>query len=147
MANALFPTVSIPSLSLPKEDNDIRYKRSMAWDLKAGDFVRDGSGKVLEDSGRDAYMVWCIKTSTTERYAKLAYPNSIGGEIEAAKKERSNEAVELALERTIREAIMVNPRTEYVRDFEFTWSGGDGLHVTFRVKGRGIEEFPVSIDV
>ena len=146
MANTLFPTVSIPSLSLPKRYNDIRYKRSMAWDLKAGDFVRDGAGKIQEDNGREAYMVWCIKTSTTERFTKLAYPDTIGGEIEAAKKASSDEAVELALERTIREAIMVNPRTEYVRDFEFTWIDGDHLRVSFVVKGKNIQEFPLSIE-
>ncbi len=145
MANTLFPTVSIPSLSKPVQDNDIRYKRSMAWDLKSGDFVRDGSGRILEDTGRDAYIVWCVKVSTTERYSRSGYPNSIGSEIEAARKEKSNEAVELALERTIREALMVNPRTEYVRDFLFTWSNGDNLNVSFTVKGKNLEEFQITI--
>ena len=142
MAKQLFPVVSIPSLSRPKQDNDIRYKRAPAWDLRAGDFVRDGAGKILTDTGRDAYMTWCIKTSQTERFAKLAYPNSIGVEMEAAKREISREATELALERTIREAVMVNPRTEYVRDFAFLWDGDD-VHVSFRVKGKNIEEFQI----
>ena len=142
MAKQLFPVVSIPSLSRPKQDNDVRYKRAPAWDLMAGDFVRDGAGKILTDTGRDAYRVWCVKASQTERFAKLAYPSSIGAELEAAKQEQSQEAVELALERTIREAIMVNPRTEYVRDFSFLWEG-DHVHASFTVKGKGIEEFQV----
>ena len=142
MAKQLFPVVSIPSLSKPKQDNDVRYKRAPAWDLKAGDFVRDGAGKIVTDTGRDAYRVWCVKTSQTERFAKLAYPSSIGAELEAAKQEQSQEAVELALERTIREAIMVNPRTEYVRDFSFLWEG-DHVHASFTVKGKNIEEFQV----
>lgn len=144
MAETLFPVVEIPSLSKPKQDNDIRYKRSAAWDLTKGDFVRDGAGKILTDTGRDAYAVWCIKVSTTERYAHLAYPASIGAELEAAKAEASRDATELLLERTIREAIMVNPRTEYVRDFDFTWNG-DHLQVVFTVKGKDIEEFQIEI--
>ena len=142
MAKTLFPTVAIPSLSKPKQDNDVRYKRAPAWDPQAGDFVRDGAGKILTDTGRDAYVIWCIKTSQTERFAKLAYPSVIGAELEAAKQEKSQEAVELALERTIREALMVNPRTEYVRDFDFRWNG-DHVHVTFTVKGKNIEGFQI----
>ena len=142
MAKQLFPVVSIPSLSRPKQDNDIRYKRGPAWDIEAGDFVRDGAGKILTATGRDAYMTWCVKTSQTERFAKLAYPASIGAELEAAKQEKSRAATELALERTIREAVMVNPRTEYVRDFVFRWEG-DHVHVTFTVKGKNIEEFQI----
>ena len=144
MAETLFPVVEIPSLSKPKRDNDIRYKRSAAWDLEKGDFIRDGAGKVEESSGRDAYMVWCIKVSTTERYAHLAYPNSIGAELESAKAEPSSDAVELMLERTIREAIMINPRTEYVRDFVFEWNG-DHLKVEFTVKGKDLEEFQIEL--
>lgn len=144
MADALFPTVSIPSLSKPKQDNDIRYKRSAAWDFEKGDFVRDGAGKIETAPGRDAYMVWCGKTSTTERYAKLAYPNTIGSELEAAKKEETRSAVELALERTITEALSVNPRTEYVRDFAFEWDG-DNVKARFHVKGRNIEEFQIEV--
>lgn len=88
--------------------------------------------------------IWCIKTSTTERFAKLAYPGSIGAELEAARKEKTREATELALERTLTEAIAVNPRTEYVRDFEFEWDGDD-VHVRFRVKGKNIEEFQIEL--
>lgn len=144
MANTLFPTVSIPSLEKPKETADLRYKKSLAWDLERGDFIRDGAGKIETHSGRDAYMVWCIKTSTTERYTKLAYPNSIGSELEDAKREQSDAAVELALERTLTEALMVNPRTEYVRDFVFVWNG-EHLQVTFTVKGRDLEEFQIEL--
>lgn len=36
-------------------------------------------------------------------------------------------------------AIMVNPRAENVRDFQFTWEG-DQMHVTFKVKGSNWDE-------
>lgn len=144
MANQLFPTAAIPSLSKPVRDTDIRYKRSAAWDFQKGDFIRDGTGKIVQAAGRDNYATWCVKVSTTERFAHLAYPNSIGAELEAAKQEQSREAAELSLERTITEAITVNPRTEYVRDFEFEWDGSD-VKVKFTVKGRNLEEFQLEI--
>ena len=42
-------------------------------------------------------------------------------------------AVESAIERTISEALLVNPRTEYVRQFEFVWNG-DAVSVSFVLK-------------
>ena len=144
MADTLFPVVSIPSLTTPVENTDIRYRKSAAWDLKKGDFVRDPKGVIQTDTGRDAYVVWCIKTSTTERYTCEAYPDEIGTELEEAKQQKTHAATELMIERTIREALMVNPRTEYVRGFTFIWNG-DAVSVTFTVKGKDLEEFTVSI--
>lgn len=140
----LFPVVDIPLLTIPQPDSDIRYKKSAMWDLKKEDFVRDPNGKILTDTGRNAYMVWCIKVSTTERYTCEAYPDEIGAELEEAKRQGTHEATESMLERTIRETIMVNPRTEYVRDFSFRWDG-DNLHVKFKVKGKNLQEFTVEI--
>ena len=39
---------------------------------------------------------------------------------------------------------MVNPRTEYGREFEFVWNG-DAVSVSLVVKGVDIDEFKVSI--
>ncbi len=44
------------------------------------------------------------------------------------------ETVESMVQRTITEALMVNPRTEDVLDFEFSWEG-DSMHCKFKVKG------------
>lgn len=49
------------------------------------------------------------------------------------------ETVESMAERTIIDALMVNPRTEYVGDFDFTWDA-DQMHCTFQVKGIGWDE-------
>lgn len=144
MAETLYPVFDIPALTIPEPDSDIRYRKSAAWDLKKGDFVRDPTGKVQESTGRDNYMVWCIKTSLTERYTCEAYPDNLGAELEEAKRQKTEAATELMLERTIRESIMTNPRTEYVRGFLFDWQG-DQLNVTFTVKGQDLEEFTVTI--
>ena len=47
--------------------------------------------------------------------------------------------VESMVQRTITDALMVNPRTEDVRDFSFTWNG-DSMHCSFKVKGIDWDE-------
>src|SRR5699024_2503429 len=94
--------------------------------------------------GVEGYKVWCCKMALTERYDCAAYPDEIGTELAEALAEDSEKAVESAIERTITEALMVNPRTEYVRNFEFVWSG-EAISVSFTVKGVDTDEFKVSI--
>ena len=55
-------------------------------------------------------------------------------------------AVESAVERTINEALMVNPKTEYVRDYVFSWRN-ETLGCTFNVKGQDWEEQVVSVEI
>ena len=142
MSEVLFPVIDPPE---PLEDAglyDSRYHPSVLWDNEKGDFVRDGANRLIQCDGMEAFRTWCMKIATTERYTCLAYDSSIGTEIEAAMREPTHAAVESALERTITEALMVNPRTEYVRDFEFE-AAGDQLWATFTVKGIDWDEFEV----
>ena len=55
-------------------------------------------------------------------------------QIEAALGEDNKKMVESMVERTITEALKINPRTEWINNFEFTWDA-DELHGTFLVKG------------
>ena len=64
--------------------------------------------------------------------------------MQEAMEDDESDAVESMVERTITDALMVNPRTEYVQDFEFEWNA-DEMHTSFKVKGIGMEEFTVSI--
>lgn len=144
--HALFPTIEVPEFIKESEQYDEKYKYSVGWDMRAGDFIRNGANQMIKSDGREAYQVWCYKAVKTERFSCLAYPDSIGSEMEPAMKEKSNEAVESAVERTITETLLVNPRTEYVRGFVFTWQG-DTLGCSFTVKGRNWEEFELNVDV
>ena len=145
MAESLFPTTEVPELLEEADQFDETYKPSVAWDFEKGDFVRNSAHQMVQCAGKEAYKVWCIKMVCTERYSCLAYPDELGVEMEEALKEDTNSAVESAVERTISEALLVNPRTEYVRDFEFTWNG-DELHCSFQVKGIEWEdEIPLSV--
>ncbi len=139
----LFPTYDLPEFLDDKSQYDTRYKRSCAWDPNKGDFVQDGAHKIIGASGKEAYMTWCYKTVMTERFKCLAYPDEIGVEMDEAVKEPDEKAVESAIERTITEALKVNPRTEYVRDFQFYWDS-DTIHVSFVVKGVDSEEFKIT---
>lgn len=75
----------------------------------------------------EAYKIWCVKAVSTERYSCLGYDDDIGAEMEDAMKEEDDTAVELAIERTIEEALMVNPRTESVEDFWYLFWYLSGL--------------------
>ena len=57
-----------------------------------------------------------------------------GTELEEALAADNQKVVESMVERTLTEALKVNPRTEYVTDFSFTWNA-DEMHCTFLVKG------------
>lgn len=144
MAQSLFPVFEVPEIINEEAQYDREYRRSMKWDAEAGDFVLDGANRVVECDGMEAYMIWCFKTVQTERYRCLAYPSYIGTELESAIDD-DREVVQSMVERTITDALLVNPRTEYVRDFAFEWDA-DELHVTFTVKGVSMEdEFEISL--
>lgn len=141
----LFPVVDVPEEEAEEEEFDEEYRPSALWDFETGDFVSDGAGRIVEADGQTAYLQWCVKVVQTERYACLAYDEDIGTEIENMEKD-DRLAVESDLERTITEALMVNPRTEYVRDFEFS-GDADSLQCTFTVKGVGFEERTLTIGI
>ena len=141
----LFPITDVPEVEVQETEYDIDYKRSVAWDIEKGDFIIDGANKIVQCEGQEAFRIWCYKMAMTERYSCFAYGDEIGTEMEKATEEEEQEAVELEIERAITEAITVNPRTEYVRDFSFIWNA-DEVICTFKVKGiEQDEEFEVTI--
>ncbi len=144
MAGTLFAAAGVPEMVPENARYDTRYKRSAKWDAVSGDFVRDGANRIAECDGREAFAIWCFKTAQTERYRCAACPDSIGTEMERAMASDDAKTVESMVQRTVTDALMVNPRTEYVRDFVFSWEG-DQMHCTFSVKGIGQEEFTVTL--
>ena len=143
---SIFPKISVPSFAPPGATAEKRiYKPAPFFDYSRGDFVKDGANRLTLATGREAYIQWCLKQCVTERYTRLAYSSKIGVEIQSTiKKETDIEAVESIIEQTITDALLVNPATEYVRDFSFAWDGSDSLGVTFQVKGK---EWPEDISL
>lgn len=128
----LFPTFDAPVAKSQTSGNLPQYPRSLRFDLAAGDFILDGTGRLLEVDGYGAWVQWCEKAVCTERLVHLIYSPIFGAEIEKSKKQPTRLTVQSALEREITEALLVDPRTESVRDFVFVWSG-DNLRVSFTV--------------
>ena len=81
MADQLFPVFDLPEIPDDPEYEE-RYRSSVAFDFDKGDFVRDGSNKMVRADGREAFMQWCWKVVQTEREAFLAYSDEIGTEFE-----------------------------------------------------------------
>lgn len=146
MGNSLYPTFDLPTIADPGTTSDQKkYKPSIKFDYDLGDFVRDGANRLVVCDGKEAWLQWCMKVVVTERNTKRAYSDQIGTEMADALKQSDIAAVESAIERTYTEALMVNPLTEYVRNFTFEWSGSDSLTVSFIVKGQQWEEQNLSV--
>lgn len=144
MAESLFPVFPVPEVKILTAAEERRYRRSVSFDFERGDFLRDGSGNMIEADGREAYRQWCLKTVMTERCACLSYSTDIGTECIHAFSLADRAAVESAIERTVHEALMVNPKTEYVRGYQFDWQG-DSLFCSFVIKGQDWEEQTVHV--
>lgn len=127
----LYPTFDMPELVEQQQPEPApKYGKSWLFDFEKGDFVMDGTGRIVEADGHTAWSQWCVHAVLTERFAYVIYSTDFGTEIEQALKQPSRKAVEAELERVITEALLVDPRTERVTDFAFVWDG-DIVTVSF----------------
>lgn len=143
MEDGLFPVFDDPEAE-EEEEYDTDYKRSVRWNPKTGDFFRDSSNRLIQCDGQEAYMIWCYKMVQTEREGCLAYLEEVSGsdlgvEMESVAQESDHKTVESMIERTITEALELNPRTESVGNFSFSWDG-DNVHGQFEVLGIGMDD-------
>ncbi len=131
----LYPTFETPELAEAQGEGEPAptYGRSFVFDFEKGDFVLDGAGRVAEADGHVAWAQWCVKAVITERFGYLVYGPAYGCEVAGARRTQNRRAAEAELERAITEALLSDPRTEAVRDFEFEWEG-DSVHVSFAVE-------------
>ena len=102
MSKSLFPVIETPEIQAVQQ-YDRTYRESYQWDYQTGDFMRDGAKRIPKCDGAEAYKTWCMKAVMTERKTCLAYPDTVGAEINAAFQKPSRKAQESAIERTIRE--------------------------------------------
>ena len=130
---SLYPAFEMPEM-MEQQQTQLapEYPRSYLFDFDKGDFVRDGTGRIVVCDGHTAWVQWCIKAVMTERFSRLAYSGNYGVEIDEALKQPTRAAVETEVERTITEALLADPRTYAVRDFSFEWRGNE-LYVSFTV--------------
>lgn len=139
MAETLFPVFDVPEIKISNPAAEKKYLPSVYFDYDTGDFRSDAAHRMVVSSGREAYCQWCLAAVHTERGSCLAYGQNFGVEMQAALKQPTDALIESEVERTIREALEVNPRTEYVQGFIFA-RDSDRLSVSFTVKGYEWDE-------
>lgn len=147
MGNELFMEYDLDEEETDEEDEeefDTEYKRTMKWNPEIGDFVRDSSNRIVECDGYEGYAIWCYKMVQTVRDAHAAYieeitGNDLGVDMDGIEQEDDRETVESMLQRGYTDALMVNPRTESVSNFEFIWEG-DEVNCTFQVSAVDWDE-------
>ena len=146
MSEQLFPVFDVPDLVTEDETMESRNRTSVLWDIEKGDFARDGASKLIKCNEREAFQSWCYKMIFTEKFTHLAYNQEIGVEMENAMSQISRITVETYIQRTIVEALLVNPLTESVEDFYFEWDS-DCVFCEFTVKGIDLEEFDIQVNI
>ena len=133
---ALFPTFDVPQIvpNTPQRDTDA--PSGLFFDEEKGDFLLDGSGRMIIATPKESWEQWCMKAVGTERYALLAYSNQFGVEMEAAFSQPTREAQESSIQRTITECLFADPRgrTKIVNNFNFAW-GTNFVRVDYDVTG------------
>ena len=141
MPNELYPVFDIPTISPEIIANTEVYKPTPYFDFERGDFVRDGTNRVVMVDGREAYREWVLKTLNTPYGACAAYP-LIGLNSEGATAETNHKAVQATYERAITECLLKHPMTQRVRDFTFVLKGSE-LEIMFTVQGKNLPSLPV----
>lgn len=113
------------------EESVIGYKPAPYFDSQLGDFILDGSGKIIDADGVTAYTHWCEAIISTDRYNHEGYTTDIGIDYNAVFNAKNHEEAETILESEISEALAADPcgRTLYVQNVQFEWVAPDEVHV------------------
>ena len=132
-----------------QDEEAIGYKKSIYFDENLGDFKRDGTKKLVEADGVDAWIQWCMKVLKTKRYVCQAYSDDIGIDIESVFQAESRKEAESILENEITEALEADPyqRTDMVKSVTFQWKNADSLEVTCNVLGIDSNEIELNTTI
>ena len=123
----------------------VGYRPGVAFDLKTGDFVRDGRNQLMESTGVDSWKQWVLNCIQTERYKHLAYNSDYGVEWDKVFGSASHEEAESILTRQISEAIMADPygRAAYIDEIDFEWTNADSIVISATIVG--IDDITIDI--
>lgn len=115
MAESIFPfiTQSVPAATAVAE---LPVPKEYAWDFES-DCLRLIDGKVKTVSEAEAIKIWAMKALRTPRYRYLAYSWDYGHELEdLIGRGLSKEITESETVSLVREALLVNPYIQDIRD-------------------------------
>lgn len=113
------------------------YKKSIYFDFEKGDFLRTGTYRLVESSGIDTWLQWCIKCLHTQRYAHLAYSTDYGIDYESIFTCSTREEAETELHREITEALHADPleRLHHIESITFNWMDDTAVEVSIVLVG------------
>ena len=141
MADNLYPEnyedETIDEETLQNQPQVVGYEPGLAFDEKAGDFIRDGKNQIMTSTGVDSWKSWVMNCLQTQRYAYMAYGTDFGIEYDRVFAAESRAEAESILTRQITEAIMADPygRTAYVEDIQFEWPAADSVQIDATIVG------------
>lgn len=120
----LFPLDA--DFSIYSTEDEVNYdhtdRQSYLFDFEKGEFVKNPDGTLVKCSAKIAHRQWCQKVMLTPRFEKLAYPDYYGNEQGTViNSDMSDKAIELEIERMVKDALLVHPKTNSVSNFEFIW--------------------------
>lgn len=112
-------------LNVSSDASTVQFGRSWQFDFEQGDFIFTNTKRIAVADELEAWKVWCMKALHTPRYRHLVYSNDYGQQYdELIGRAYSKPALESEIERMTTEALMVDPRTADVDQFQFEWSEG-----------------------
>jgi len=123
MANNLFPTEPVSGLQIDAEaSTTVKFGRGWKFDFNTGEFVFTPTGRTAPANELEAYMEWCQKALLTARYRFVIYGRDYGHDFDdIIGRAFSRNVIESEIQRVVTETLLVDPRTDSVINFAFTW--------------------------
>lgn len=122
MAN-IFPTEPVSGLQIDSESSaTVKFGRGWKFDFDSGDFVTTPTGRTAPADETEAYMEWCQKALQTARYRFPIYGRYYGHDFDdIIGRSFPRAVIESEIQRVVVETLKVDPRTDRVINFVFTW--------------------------
>lgn len=114
-------------------ESTVSFGRSWRFDFDAGEFVMTPTQKIAKADDTAAWVQWCQKALRTPRYRHLIYSQNHGQEFDdLIGKGYERSIIESEIQRMVTEALMVDPRTAEVGQFQFSWQS-DACYYSCRI--------------
>ena len=147
MAN-LYPTETVSGLQIDDEaSTTVTFGKGWKFDFDAGDFVTTPTGRTAAANETEAFMEWCQKALLTPRYRHIIYGRYYGNDFDdLIGRGYTREVIESEIQRIVKESLAVDPRTDEVNSFVFTWED-DRLYFSCNVISIKGDELQVGTEV
>ena len=133
-AEPLYPSFDAPDLMVDETVETLQDVYAYKFDYEKRRLVVTGTGRAIKGGPVEAYRFWAVKCCLTERFQYPAYSSDFGVEFEAIiAAGYPRDIAESEIQRTIKEALMIDNRTLSVTNFAFEWQG-DSCRINFELE-------------